>query len=164
MLSKLAISGIKSKLKDYIVLLAGLVMSISIFYMFQTLAWNKDFTSENSMINSIQLVFNVGSVLLAAVTFFYILYTNSFLLSLRQKEFGMYMLLGAKKKQIQKIMFVETVLIGFVSLVIGIALGVVLAEIVGKLLMRTLNFESTTYSSFFFPAIAITLVFFVVYF
>src|SRR6476469_2610932 len=98
MLGKLALSGIRSKLKDYIVLLAGLVMSISIFYMFQTLAWNKEFTTENAMINNIQLVFNVGSFLLAAVTFFYILYTNSFLLSLRQKEFGMYMLLGAKKK------------------------------------------------------------------
>ncbi|MEY8749438.1 ABC transporter permease [Alkalicoccobacillus gibsonii] len=164
MLSKLALSGIKSKLKDYIVLLAGLVMSISIFYMFQTLAWNKDFTSENSMINSIQLVFNVGSVLLAVVTFFYILYTNSFLLSLRQKEFGMYMLLGAKKKQIQKIMFLETLVIGLVSLAIGIGLGILLAEIVGRLLMSQLNFESTTYAAFFLPAIAITLVFFVILF
>ena len=164
MLGKLAVSGIRSKLKDYIVLLAGLIMSISIFYMFQTLAWNKEFTSENSLINSIQLVFNVGSVLLAAVTFFYILYTNSFLLSLRQKEFGMYMLLGAKKKQIQKIMFIETMVIGMISLVIGIGLGVLLAEVVGHLLMNQLNFTATTYSAFFLPAVAITLVFFFVLF
>lgn len=164
MLGKLAVSGIRSKLKDYVVLLAGLIMSISIFYMFQTLAWNKEFTSENSLINSIQLVFNVGSVLLAAVTFFYILYTNSFLLSLRQKEFGMYMLLGAKKKQIQKIMFIETMVIGMISLVIGIGLGVLLAEVVGHLLMNQLNFTATTYSAFFLPAVAITLVFFFVLF
>ncbi|MDQ0207676.1 ABC transporter permease [Alkalicoccobacillus murimartini] len=164
MLGKLAVSGIRSKLKDYIVLLAGLVMSISIFYMFQTLAWNKEFTSENSLINSIQLVFNVGSVLLAVVTFFYILYTNSFLLSLRQKEFGMYMLLGAKKKQIQKIMFIETLVIGAISLVIGIGFGILLAEIVGRLLMNQLNFTSTSYSSFFLPAVAITLVFFIILF
>lgn len=60
MLIKLAITGMKSKLRDYIVLLAGLVMSISIFYMFQTMAWNRSFTEENAVINSIQLVYVVG--------------------------------------------------------------------------------------------------------
>ncbi len=97
MLFKLSMSGLKSKLKDYIVLLVGLVMSISIFYMFQTLALNESFLESNSVIKSIGFVFQAGSFLLAIITFFYILYANSFLLSLRQKEFGMYMMLGAKK-------------------------------------------------------------------
>ncbi|HDR7677743.1 TPA: ABC transporter permease, partial [Bacillus wiedmannii] len=97
MLFKLSMSGLKSKLKDYIVLLVGLVMSISIFYMFQTLALNEAFLESNSVIKSIGFVFQAGSFLLAIITFFYILYANSFLLSLRQKEFGMYMMLGAKK-------------------------------------------------------------------
>lgn len=96
MLFKLSMSGLKSKLKDYIVLLVGLVMSISIFYMFQTLALNEAFLKENSTIGQIGFVFQAGSFLLAIITFFYILYANSFLLSLRQKEFGMYMMLGAK--------------------------------------------------------------------
>jgi len=86
MLFKLSMSGLKSKLKDYIVLLVGLVMSISIFYMFQTLALNKAFIEANSVISSIQFVFHAGAVLLTIITFFYILYANSFLLSLRQKN------------------------------------------------------------------------------
>ena len=49
MLFKLSMSGLKSKRKDYIVLLVGLIMSISIFYMFQTLALNKTFIEGNSM-------------------------------------------------------------------------------------------------------------------
>lgn len=97
MLFKLSISGLKSKLKDYIVLLVGLVMSIAIFYMFQTLALNKAFLEANATIKSIGYVFQTGSVLLAIITFFYIFYANSFLMSLRRKEFGMYMTLGAKK-------------------------------------------------------------------
>lgn len=96
MLSKLALSGLKSKLQDYIVLLMGLVMSIAIFYMFQTIALNKVFIEANSFISWIQFIFHAGSVLLVIITFFYIVYANSFLLSLRQKEFGMYMMLGAK--------------------------------------------------------------------
>ncbi|MGQ0438774.1 ABC transporter permease, partial [Bacillus sp. B-TM1] len=65
MLFKLSMSGLKSKLKDYIVLLVGLVMSISIFYMFQTLALNKAFIESNSVIQSIGFVFQAGSFLLA---------------------------------------------------------------------------------------------------
>lgn len=59
-------------IKDYIVLLIGLVISISIFYMFQTLALNKEFTMNNSIIGSIVFVFQIGSVLVAFITFFYI--------------------------------------------------------------------------------------------
>lgn len=102
MLLKLSLSGIKSKLKDYIVLLVGLVMSSSIFYMFQTLSMNKDFLKNNSMLSAIAFVFLAGSVLLGIITIVYILYANSFLLSLRQKEYGMYMMLGAKKKKLGK--------------------------------------------------------------
>ncbi|PFX95213.1 ABC transporter permease, partial [Bacillus toyonensis] len=88
MLFKLSMSGLKSKRKDYMVLLVGLIMSISIFYMFQTLALNKTFIEGNSM-DGIFSVFQTGSFLLGFITLFYILYANSFLLSLRQKEFGM---------------------------------------------------------------------------
>ncbi len=64
--------------------------------MFQTLALNKAFLESNPHANTVAIAFQIGSFLLAIVTFFYILYANSFLLSIRQKEFGMYMMLGAK--------------------------------------------------------------------
>ncbi|MGR5920365.1 hypothetical protein ACT7DD_09130 [Bacillus paranthracis] len=78
MIFKLSMSGLKSKLKDYIVLLVGLVMSISIFYMFQTLALNKAFVKASTSFRSIEPVFQTGTVLLAIITFFYVLYANSF--------------------------------------------------------------------------------------
>ncbi|MGE8204950.1 FtsX-like permease family protein [Heyndrickxia sp. NPDC080065] len=164
MLFKLSMSGIKNKLKDYFVLLIGLVMSISIFYMFQTLALNKSFIESNSMIQSIGFVFQAGSVLLAIITFFYILYANSFLLSLRQKEFGMYMMLGAKKYKISLLIVIETIFLGVVSLVIGIVLGVGLSEGIGQLLMKQLEFTSDDYQAFYVPSMTITCVFFFILF
>ncbi|MEI4832024.1 ABC transporter permease [Bacillus sp. FJAT-53711] len=160
MLFKLSMSGLKSKLKDYIVLLVGLVMSISIFYMFQTLAMNKAFLESNSVIAAIGFVFQAGSFLLAIITFFYILYANSFLLSLRQKEFGMYMMLGAKKHKITLLMFIETIVIGVASLVIGIAVGVGLAQGVGQLLMKQLEFTAGGYHGFYVPSMTVTGIFF----
>ena len=160
MLFKLSMSGLKSKLKDYIVLLVGLVMSISIFYMFQTLALNKAFLESNSVIKSIGFVFQAGSFLLAIITFFYILYANSFLLSLRQKEFGMYMMLGAKKHKVTLLMFIETIVLGAASLAIGIAVGVGLAEGIGQLLMKQLEFAGEGYKAFYLPSMTVTCIFF----
>ncbi|WP_163654815.1 ABC transporter permease [Listeria sp. PSOL-1] len=164
MLIKLALSGMKSKLKDYIVLLLGLVMSISIFYMFETLALNKAFIEKNSLINSITPVFQIGSVLLAIITVAYSLYANSFLFSLRQKEFGMYMTLGAKKRKISLIMFIETIVIGLISLIIGLIVGVILANVVGQVLMKQLDFHSTTYAPFYLISLLVTIIFFFILF
>ncbi|MFJ7886699.1 FtsX-like permease family protein [Lysinibacillus xylanilyticus] len=160
MLFKLSMSGLKSKLRDYIVLLVGLVMSISIFYMFQTLALNKAFIKSNSVIQLIGFVFQVGSFLLAIITFFYILYANSFLLSLRQKEFGMYMMLGAKKHKVTLLIFIETIVLGAASLAIGIAVGVGLAEGIVQLLMKQIEFAGEGYKAFYLPSMTVTCIFF----
>lgn len=164
MLFKLSISGLKSKLIDYTVLLVGLIMSISIFYMFQTLALNRAFLETNGDIDSIQYVFHTGSFLLAIITFFYIFYANSFLLALRKKEFGMYMTLGAKKHKVMLLMFMETIIIGATSLVIGISVGVGLAQGIGQLLMKQLDMTASGYHSLYLPSIAVTCLFFVVLF
>ncbi|WP_099224743.1 ABC transporter permease [Listeria costaricensis] len=164
MLFKLALSGFKNKFKDYLVLLLGLVMSISIFYMFETLAMNDAFIKENSMISAVMFIFQVGSVLLAIITIAYCLYANSFLFSLRQKEFGMYMTLGAKKSKISLLMFIETVFIGLFSLIIGILIGIVLSRVVGDALMGQLDFESTSYQPFYLPSMLVTIIFFAILF
>lgn len=160
MLFKLSILGLKSKLKDYIVLLIGLVMSIAIFYMFQTLALNKAFLEANAPIHSFGSIFQTGSVLLAIITFFYIFYANSFLLSLRRKEFGMYMTLGAKKHKVIRLMFLETIIIGVSSLLIGILVGTGLAQVIGKLLMNQLDFTANGYQALYVPSISVTCIFF----
>ncbi|MBK5491130.1 MULTISPECIES: FtsX-like permease family protein [Bacillus] len=160
MLFKLSMSGLKSKLQDYIVLLVGLIVSISTFYMFQTLALNKAFLESNSSIRDIVSVFKIGSFLLAFITFFYILYANSFLSSLRQKEFGMYMMLGAKKHKVTLLMFIETIILGAASLVVGITVGVGLAEGIGQLLMKQLELPVSGYQAFYMPSMTVTCIFF----
>ncbi|UKK96693.1 FtsX-like permease family protein [Brevibacillus brevis] len=164
MLFKLSLSSMRKMMKDYLVLLVGLVISISIFYMFQTLALNSDYTKNNAMISSIQIVFNVGAFLLAFITIFYIFYANSFLLSLRRKELGMYMVLGAKKGKISQILFLETLTMGIISLVIGSLVGVALASGIGVLLMNLLEISTDGYYPFYLPAVWMTWGFFLILF
>ncbi|MDR7315862.1 ABC transporter permease [Brevibacillus nitrificans] len=164
MLLKLSLSSMRKMMKDYLVLLIGLVISISVFYMFQTLALNSEFTKENSVISSIQLVFNVGAFLLAFITIFYIFYANSFLLSLRRKELGMYRVLGAKRGKISQILFLETLAVGILSLIVGSLVGIGLAGGIGSLLIDQLDISAEGYQPFYIPALLMTGGFFMVLF
>ncbi|PGA15229.1 FtsX-like permease family protein [Bacillus mycoides] len=165
MLFKLSRHSMKKMLKDYMVLLIGLVISISIFYMFQTMAMNSEFTKDNSLISSIRLVFWVGAILLSFITVFYIIYANSFLLTLRRKELGMYMMLGAKKKKVAQLLFIETFGMGIISIIIGILVGIVLASVAGNFLMNGMEISAKgNYASVYTPAILVTSIFFLILF
>ena len=160
MFIKLTLSGLKGKSRDYLILFTGLMLAISVFYMFLTLAMNKEFITSNSVINSIQLVFIIGTLLLSVVTFFYILYTNSFLLSFKQKEYGMYMLLGAKKKKINRILLIETMIIAVASIFIGIIIGILLSWGVSLLLMNQLDIQLIGFKPLYLPAILLAVLYF----
>ncbi|EOO99175.1 FtsX-like permease family protein, partial [Bacillus cereus] len=77
-----------------------------------------------------------------------------------QKEFGMYMMLGAKKHKVTLLMFIETIVLGAASLVIGIAVGVGLAEGIGQLLMKQLELTGEGYKAFYIPSLVVTCIFF----
>lgn len=164
MLVKLSLGNMRKMFKDYLVLLFGLTISISIFYMFETLAQNKVFVESNALIGSMMFIFHVGSFLLATITLFYIFYATSFMLSMRQKEMGMYMTLGAKKHKVAQLMFFETFFIGIISLIVGLVVGVGLAQGIASLLMAQLDFSADGFQPFYMSSIITTVIFYVALF
>lgn len=164
MLNKLALSGIKHRIRDYTVLFSGLMIASAIFYMFMSLATNQAFLSSNSPAAATSFIFAFGIVLLAIITIVYINYANTFLLSMRQKEYGMFMMLGAKSSKISRMIFVETFAIGAISTIIGSAIGVLATSFVGRLLINSLDMKVKHFNSFYLPALLWTLVFFIVIF
>ncbi|WP_159722803.1 FtsX-like permease family protein [Enterococcus sp. CSURQ0835] len=164
MLMKLALTGIKSRLKDYVVLFSGLVMAAAIFYMFEALASNPEFLQANSMISSVVFVFRFGTVLLSIITLVYILYANSFLLTMRQKDYAMFMMLGAKVKKIAQLIFLETFVVGIVATLVGSVVGIGLTVGVEKLLVSRLDLAITKFSAFNLHGWLFTLSFFVILF
>ncbi|WP_142427593.1 ABC transporter permease [Enterococcus durans] len=164
MLWKLSLTGIKSRLRDYIVLFSGLVMASAIFYMFESMASNKDFLTHNSSLSMTVIIFQIGSVLLGIITFVYILYANSFLMTMRQKDYAMFMMLGAKGRKIAQMIFSETFIVGIVATVVGSVLGVGLTSIVQKLLVDQLNVTITHFSPLNLKGLIITFIFFAILF
>lgn len=164
MLWKLSLTGIKGRLKDYIVLFSGLVMASAIFYMFESMASNEAFLKSNSIISMVVFIFRLGSVLLGIITFAYILYANSFLMAMRQKDYAMFMMLGAKGRKIAQMIFIETFLVGIAATAVGSLLGIGLASGVNTLLVNQLNLQISHYSAFNLQALVVTLAFFSILF
>lgn len=164
MLWKLSLTGIKGRFKDYLVLFSGLIMSSAIFYMFEALATNKDFVTSNSPIGMAAVVFKIGSVLLGIITLVYIIYANSFLMSMRRRDYGMFMMLGAKGRKIAQLIAAETLVIGTVATLIGTTVGIGLTQVVSQFLLSLLDMHIKHFSPFYLPAVIITLVFFIILF
>lgn len=164
MLFKLSLTGLKSRWRDYFVLFSGLMIAAGIFYMFQSMASNKDFLANNSTVAMTGIIFQLGSVLLGIITLVYILYANSFLMSMRQKDYAMFMMLGAKQAKIALLIFIETFTIGLFASLLGSAIGVGLTSIVNQLLTQQLDIQVTHFSPLNLKALLITLVFFTIMF
>lgn len=164
MLWKLSLTGIKGRLKDYIVLFSGLVMASAIFYMFESMASNEAFLKSNSIISMVVFIFRFGSVLLGIITFAYILYANSFLMAMRQKDYAMFMMLGAKGRKIAQMIFIETFLVGIAATAVGSLLGIGLASGVNTLLVNQLNLQISHYAAFNLQALVVTHAFFSILF
>ncbi|AYW45527.1 FtsX-like permease family protein [Tetragenococcus koreensis] len=164
MLLKLSLTGLKGRWRDYAVLFSGLTIAAGIFYMFQSMASNDDFLTNNSTVAMTGMIFQLGSVLLAIITLVYILYANSFLMSMRQKDYAMFMMLGAKQRKIGLLIFIETFTIGLLATLLGSAIGIGLTSIVSQLLTNQLDIQVTHFSPFNPKALLITLIFFTILF
>lgn len=163
MLNKLAFTGIKSRLKDYIVLFFGLVMSSAIFYMFESLATNHAFIAANSnKIPGASFIFLFGAILLTIITLVYIFYANSFLMSMRRHDYGLLMMLGAKQSKIGQLILVETTVMGTIASVIGALVGWGLTASVGSFLMsQMIGSKLSHFSAFYLPAVLITVLMYI---
>lgn len=164
MLLKLSLTGLKGRWRDYAVLFSGLMIAAGIFYMFQSMASNDAFLSSNSPVAMTGIIFQLGSVLLAIITLVYILYANSFLMSMRQKDYAMFMMLGAKQRKIALLIFIETFITGLLATLLGSLIGIGLSSIVSKLLTNQLDVQVSHFSAFSAKALLITLFFFTLLF
>ncbi|MER2047434.1 MAG: ABC transporter permease [Solibacillus sp.] len=78
-----------------------------------------------------------------------IVYANNFLIKKRKRELGLYMTLGMSKGKISRILIVETLLIGVVSLIVGIGLGIIVSQGLSVLTANILSMDLDKYKFVF---------------
>ena len=127
MFSKLALRNVRRSFRDYGVYLLTLTFGVCLFYTFNSIDGQGAMVylsrNKNPMVEPIMMLIDVFSVFVAVVLACLILYANRFLLRRRKRELGTYLLLGLSQGQVSRLLFLETGLIGVISLIAGLALG-----------------------------------------
>ena len=159
MLFKISFKNMKKSFKDYAIYFLTLVLGVAIFYMFNSLDSQQamlDVTSSTRefikiMVRMLELV----SVFVAVVLGLLIVYANNFLINRRKKEFGIYMTLGMSKGQISRIILFETILVGILSLVAGIVIGVFASQFMSILVAKLFQADLSEFQFVFSKAACI---------
>ena len=124
MLFKLSFNNMKKSIKDYVIYFLTLVLGVAIFYLFNSIdsqqAMLQVSNSQREIIKLMIAMLGYISVFVAVTLGFLIVYANNFLINRRKKEFGIYMTLGMGKRQISKIILMETIFVGVISLAVGL--------------------------------------------
>lgn len=132
MYSKIAISNVKKSFKDYTIYFLTIAFAVCIFYSFNSIESQKALLDMNKnqaeYMTIITTLISVVSVFVSFILGGLILYANNFLIKKRKKELGIYMTLGMRKGKISTILLIETLIVGILSLIAGLLLGLVVSQ------------------------------------
>lgn len=153
MLFKLSLQNIKKSFKDYAIYFFTLILGVAIFYIFnalesQTILLNVS-SNTKDLIQMMMNILSIVSVFVAFVLGFLIIYASRFLMKRRNQEFGIYMTLGMGKGSISKILFFETILIGILSLIVGLGVGIFLSQAMSVFVANSFEADMTNFTFIF---------------
>ena len=153
MLFKLSLKNMKKSFKDYAIYFITLVLGVAVFYMFNSLdsqeAMLKVSSSTKEIIKLMINMLGMVSVFIAIILGLLIVYANNFLINRRKKEFGIYMTLGMSKRQISKILLIETIFVGIISLLIGLVIGIFGSQLMSILVAKLFQADMTKFEFVF---------------
>lgn len=139
MYAKLVFRNAKRSVKDYLIYIVTMTICVTLFYSFLSISsqyYQPDIGSEyNFTILSDGMKAAICMITLCLL--FLIRFVNSYMLRRRQKEFAVQSILGMEQKNIGRLFFAETFLMGILSLVVGIFFGVLCSQFITAMLLTT---------------------------
>ena len=129
---KIAKNNVVKSFKDYTIYFLTLSFAVCIFYAFNSIGAQQAMLdlsrSQKEYIELIQMVMSYLSIFVSIILGCLIIYANNFLIKKRKKELAVYMILGMGKTKVSRILLLETIFIGLLSLVIGIVIGIFVSQ------------------------------------
>lgn len=160
MLGKLAVRNTKRSLKDYLIYLITITISFSLILAFHLVVSSKEVSKLSFGMGSFKNVLTFINIIIVFVICFLINYTTRFMFEKRSKEFGTYMLLGIKKKEIACLLVIENVLLGAAAFVLAVPLGFVFSQFVSLVIVKLLGIPEVIFISVNFASIGLLAIYF----
>ncbi len=120
---KLAWINIKSNKHFYLPYLLAGIVSVMMFYCMRAMQGNKGLKGVRGG-DILGFILTLGLIVIGFFVCILLFYTNSFIMKRRKKELGVYNILGMEKRHIAKVMFWEMIVTFFISVGVGLLLGV----------------------------------------
>ena len=137
---KLAWDGIRKNKRfylPYILTCIGMVMMFYIIHYLAAMPTLKDMPGGRTM----EMVLGFGFWIVALFAVIFLFYSNSFLMRRRQKEFGLYNMLGMGKGHLSIVLFWENLVLFVISMAGGLLSGILLSKMAELCLTTVLNGE-----------------------
>ena len=134
--SRLAVSNIKNNRKTYVPFILTSILTVMMYYIIDALAGNKSIEIVNVI-----TVLRMGCGVMVVFSVIFLFYTNSFLIKRRKKEIAVYNILGMGKGHIGRMLTVETLIVGGISIAGGIAGGMAFGKLMHLLLIRIIHYD-----------------------
>ncbi|MEW4282678.1 ABC transporter permease [Priestia koreensis] len=150
---QLVIKNVFRNKRTYAAYFLSSAFSVSVFFVYSLFIFHPDVKSGVNGGIAIQGM-KAAEYIIYVFSFFFVLYSVSAFLKSRKKEFGIFIMTGMSRRQLNTMVFLENMLIGIASLIAGILVGIVF----GKLfLMMGANILEIDYLSFQLPSRSLTL-------
>lgn len=122
-----AFKNVTRNSRAYFAYFVSSAFSIAIFFSFAIYLFHPKLQVDeyNSSITSMM---GFSEVIIVFFSFFFLLYSIGTFLQVRKKQFGILMVLGISKKQLKRLIFIENMLIGVLSIFVGLQIGLVFSQ------------------------------------
>ncbi|MDQ0417311.1 putative ABC transport system permease protein [Croceifilum oryzae] len=123
-----AFNNVKRNLRAYSAYFLSSAFAVMIFFTYALFIFHPQL-AESDLGKATQMGMKAASYVTFVFSFLFVLYSISAFLKIRNKEFGVLTILGAQRNQINKLIFLENILIGFGAIVTGILGGLLFSKI-----------------------------------
>ena len=140
--SRLAKQNIRNNKSTYIPYMITCIFCIAMIYMMEFLRDCPTLDQAVRQADEVRMIVFTGEIVVEIFCIIFLIYSNSFLMKRRQKEIGLYNILGLERNHIGIIMFLETIITSIGSLAGGIAAGIIGSKLALLLLLKLLHIPS----------------------
>ena len=140
--SRLAKQNIRNNKSTYIPYMITCIFCIAMIYMMEFLRDCPTLNQAVRQADEVRMIVFTGEIVVEIFCIIFLIYSNSFLMKRRQKEIGLYNILGLERNHIGIVMFLETIITSIGSLAGGIAAGIIGSKLALLLLLKLLHIPS----------------------
>ncbi|MDR2043541.1 MAG: ABC transporter permease, partial [Clostridium sp.] len=137
MYGRLVLRNARRSIKDYLIYMVTLTLCVMLFYAFLSISsryYDPPIGSEYN-IEMLSGGMKTAVCFITGLLIFLIQYVNRYMLLRKKKEFAVELVMGMERETLARLFLGETFLMGAVSLVCGIIMGIFLAQVISAMLL-----------------------------